>query len=117
MPRRLAAQRVGQQLMAVTDAEHRHAFGNPSGEPARSGFAPHLPVGDHGVRARDDGRGNFAGLRQRFTATRIDNPHRHVAEAGRNPALEIAPMGDEIGDEVAKLDDEQRLHSCFLRIG
>ena len=28
MPGRLAAQRMGQELVAVTDAQHRHAFAN-----------------------------------------------------------------------------------------
>jgi hypothetical protein len=64
VPVGLAAQGVGQQLMAVADAEHRLAGSHHPGQPARGGLAPGGPVGHHGAGAGDDGGGDLAGIGQ-----------------------------------------------------
>ena len=60
------------------------------------------------MRPRHDNPGHFARQGQHFATTRVHNPHLHIAQAGRDPAFEIAPVDHEVGDKVAKLDDEQR---------
>ena len=51
----LAAQRMGQQLVAVTDAEHGQSGGGGLAQPGGGVLAPGLAVGDHGGRAGDQG--------------------------------------------------------------
>ena len=108
VPVGLAAQGVGQQLMAVADAEHRLAGSHHPGQPARGGLAPGGPVGHHGAGAGDDGGRDLTGIGQAMCIkTGIDDPHRCIAQRCGDPGFEASPAGGEVRNGVAKLDDEQ----------
>ena len=104
-----AAQGVGEELVAVADAEHGDAVGDDVGEPAGGGFAPAGAVGDHGVGAGDDDAGDAGRGGQGFADAGIDDAHGQAggAEAFADPGIVVAVVGDEFGDGISDFDDHQ----------
>jgi len=94
--------------VAVADAEHGLAGGHHAGQPAGGVLAPGGPVGDHRAGAGDNRRRDLgrAGQALRIVAG-IDDPHRRAAERRGDPGFEASPAGGEVGNGIAKLDDEQ----------
>ncbi len=106
----LAAHRMGQQLMAVADAEHRQARAHAIGQPGRGALAPVGAVGHHLVRTGDDHATQAGRFGQRVALAGIDELDRLRvgAEAACDPVLEIAVRGAQRVQRAAGLDDQKR---------
>ena len=103
-----AAQRMRQQLVAVTDAEYRRARVRGVAQPRRAAFAPVVAVGDHRAGTGDDDPGKSVTRRQRGTALDIDD-HRFLAmQAGgaADPVREAAVAAHR-GDRLAGFEDQE----------
>ena len=113
---------MGQQLVAVADAQHRHALRHRIGQPPGGGLAPGRTVGDHGVRSRQHhaaaagqqgGHGRqLAGIGAWVEGGDVQRQAAAVQPLGY-PVFKVAQLGGEIGQGVAQLEDEDvcgRLH-------
>jgi hypothetical protein len=109
----LAPERLGQQLVAVADAEHRHPAPREPAEPLAGALAPGLPVGQQRRRARHHHPRERAVLGQRLAAIHppdLDALAREP-EPARDPVLEVAAPRHDLRQRLAGLDDRDRPHA------
>src|SRR5487761_2218354 len=98
-----------QQLMTIADAEYRDIGCDRLTQPARGGFTPIQPVGNHRARAGDDDAGYGARRRQLCAAV---NAHAarlrgRKLESAPKPLREIAVSSAHGGNGLAGLHDQQ----------
>ncbi|MNS58552.1 hypothetical protein D3C72_914740 [compost metagenome] len=80
-----AAQRVGQQLVAVADAEHRHVVVRGLPQPGGTAFAPFGVVGDEGGRAGHQHAGEVARIGQVGAMLDVDHDGLVFFQASGHP--------------------------------
>jgi hypothetical protein len=111
----LAAQRMGDQLVAVADAEQRQAGVGGIAQPVGGALAPGMAVGNHRRRAGDDRAGEAFARRQVMPVLHIDH-HGGVAiqPGGHADPVGKAAVPAHRGDGLAGFDDEEghRGHRC-----
>ena len=103
----MAAQGLGQHLVAETDAQVRHFRRYQAFDPAGETFHPRQPVGDHGVGAGHDHAGAVARFGQVGGLPGIHHAHSLAGQtqAGHQPILEIAEAPHHIRVGSPGLDD------------
>lgn len=103
-----ATQRMRQQLMAIADAEHRHARVGNIAQPCRTAFAPVVAFGDHRPGAGDDDGGKPGRRRQRLPRLHVHRDRLVGVQAGRDPdPVWETTMTAHRGDRLPGLDDQE----------
>jgi Toastrack DUF4097 len=106
VPVHRAAERVGQELVAEADPEHRHALHHDVAQPLGGVFHPGRAIRHHVGRSRHDhaaARGRHAG----DAAPRVDDRAARgcVAHRGADPVLEVTVTSLQRVERVARLQD------------
>ncbi|MNV44896.1 hypothetical protein D3C71_1366740 [compost metagenome] len=105
----LAAEGVGEQLVAVADAEHRALVMDHPAQPLRAALAPVGAVGDIGSRAGDDHPGEVPVVGQGAAVFDIDHHGLVGLQPGGHPdPMRKPPVAAQRGDGLAGFKNQER---------
>src|SRR5690606_31921704 len=110
-----AAERVRQLLVAVADAQHRHAGARGIGQVLPAAFAPRVAVGDHGAGAGGDHAGEAVWRRQRLALLDVDHHDGVARQPGGDPdPVWKTAVAAHRGDRLAGLEDQEGVFHALI---